>query len=168
MKIICILSNIDTFPEVLIYPEVALLLIILVMATSTSAPEFWPVQSNATVSKGGTIILSSSDYFLSEDTVYILHKTVELGYFFIILFTLAARFLSDKPNTMQIMYSIVGTFMCISIGILRMSMKTKLADQGPHLDQEDEEAQNVFEREEDMAKENLLLQQIWVLFFSFV
>jgi len=138
MKILCNLTNIDTFPDFLIYLELAILMIILLMATLTSAPGFSPeVPNNATLTNNDAIVLSSSNIFLSVDTVYIIHKTVEQGYFFVILITLAAFILSDRSNVMQILFSIGGALMCFCLGLLRLIKTANLDYQGPFLGTKD-------------------------------
>ena len=104
MQIILNLSNIDTLPDVFIYPEAAVSLAVLILALSiaseSTAELEEAVRRETGVETNVMPILKPSGLLLNNYDIQFTYRLTEQGYFFIILLTMFALFFSDRPQFM--------------------------------------------------------------------
>jgi len=126
------------------------------------------------------LLFSSTNTAFRTDTIYLLALLAEQGYFFVILLTLVASFLSDKPNAMQgnkmyeilslftysrtflknqVLFSLGGWMLCTYIGFLRIVATVALDNEGPPAELDVEHDEDVaiglpYGQDEKVGKEN--------------
>ena len=109
MQIILNLSNIDTLPDVFIYPEAAVSLAVLILALSiaseSTAELEEAVRRETGVETNVMPILKPSGLLLNNYDIQFTYRLTEQGYFFIILLTMFALFFSDRPQFMVKQYN---------------------------------------------------------------